>query len=144
MQCSTSSHKHPSSSSHDCREISTQNNDMTCSLSKYMLVDKVSYGTVKAVYNGHPSTTGCSPEVVSGCLYSTRPPLQCSKIHITGEISIKNTHGSYIGASPMQPHDQRRCDTGHELLTQRALFLYWSECKKGHAESAFRDACHTS
>ena len=23
-------------------------------------------------------------------------------------------------------------------------FLYWSQCKKGHAESAFRDACRTS
>ena len=23
-------------------------------------------------------------------------------------------------------------------------FLYWSQCKKGHAESAFRDASHTS
>ena len=31
----------------------------------------------------------------------------------------------------------------HELLTQCALF-YWSQCKKGHAESAFRDACRAS
>ena len=29
----------------------------------------------------------------------------------------------------------------HELLTQRALL---SQCKKGHAESAFCDACRTS
>ena len=32
----------------------------------------------------------------------------------------------------------------HELLTQRALFCIWSQCKKGHAESAFRDTCRTS
>ena len=31
----------------------------------------------------------------------------------------------------------------HELLTQCALF-YWIQCKKGHAESALRDACRTS
>ena len=42
-------HLHPSSSSLNCREISTQNNDMICRLSKYMLGDKVSHGTVKAV-----------------------------------------------------------------------------------------------
>ena len=29
----------------------------------------------------------------------------------------------------------------HEMLTQRALFCHH---KKGHAESAFRDACRTS
>ena len=23
-------------------------------------------------------------------------------------------------------------------------FLYWSQCKKGHAKSAFRDSCRTS
>ena len=33
--------------------------------------------------------------------------------------------------------EQRRCDMCHELLTQHALLL-----QKGHAESAFRDACH--
>ena len=32
----------------------------------------------------------------------------------------------------------------HKLLTQRALFCIGSQCKKGHAESAFRDACRTS
>ena len=32
----------------------------------------------------------------------------------------------------------------HEMLTQRARFLYWRDGKKGHAESAFRDACRTS
>ena len=35
--------------------------------------------------------------------------------------------------------EQRRCDMRHELLTQHALLL-----QKGHAESAFRDACRTS
>ena len=29
----------------------------------------------------------------------------------------------------------------HEMLTQRALFLPSRQYKKGHAESAFRDAC---
>ena len=32
----------------------------------------------------------------------------------------------------------------HELLTQRALFSVGVNAKKGHAESAFCDACHTS
>ena len=32
----------------------------------------------------------------------------------------------------------------HELLTQHALFCIGVHCKKGHAESAFRDACQTS
>ena len=32
----------------------------------------------------------------------------------------------------------------HEMLTQRALFLPSRQYKKGHAESAFRDACRTS
>ena len=35
-----------------------------------------------------------------------------------------------------------RCD---KLLTQHApFFLYWSQCKKGRAESAFHDSCRTS
>ena len=37
----------------------------------------------------------------------------------------------------------RRYDMRHEMLTQRALFCH-REYKKGHADSAFRDACHTS
>ena len=41
-----------------------------------MLSDKVSHGTVKAVYSGHPSITGSR----GGYLYSTSPPLQSSKI----------------------------------------------------------------
>ena len=36
-----------------------------------------------------------------------------------------------------------RCDMRQELLTQCAFFCYWSRCKKGHAESAFRDVCRT-
>ena len=36
-------------------------------------------------------------------------------------------------------HDMR-----HEMLTKRALFLPLRQCKKGHAESAFCDACRTS
>ena len=38
----------------------------------------------------------------------------------------------------------------HNLLTQCALFLHWSKlligvkAQKGHAESAFHDACRTS
>ena len=41
-----------------------------------MLSDEVSHGTVKAVYSGHPSKTGSR----GGYIYSTSPPLQCSKI----------------------------------------------------------------
>ena len=41
-----------------------------------MLSDKVSHGTAKAVYSGHPSITGSR----GGYLYSTSPPLQSSKI----------------------------------------------------------------
>ena len=32
---------------------------------------------------------------------------------------------------------QRRCDTRHELLTLSVPFLYWRQCKKGHAEQHF-------
>ena len=32
----------------------------------------------------------------------------------------------------------------HEMLTQRAPFCIGRDGKKGHAESAFRDACRTS
>ena len=32
----------------------------------------------------------------------------------------------------------------HKLLTQRALFCIGVNAKKGHAESAFCDACRTS
>ena len=39
---------------------------------------------------------------------------------------------------------QRRCDVRHELLTWRALFFVLESMQKGHAESAFRDACRTS
>ena len=39
---------------------------------------------------------------------------------------------------------QRRCDMRHELLTWHALFCIRVNAKKRHAESAFRDACHTS
>ena len=42
---------------------------------------------------------------------------------------------------------QRRCGMRHKLLTQCALFVLESIfvlAKKGHTESAFRDACRTS
>ena len=34
-------------------------------------------------------------------------------------------------------HSQRRCNMRHELLTQRALFLYWSQYKKGTLSQHF-------
>ena len=37
---------------------------------------------------------------------------------------------------------KRRCDMCHELLTQCALFLHWSQCKKGYAESALIFVTH--
>ena len=40
--------------------------------------------------------------------------------------------------------DQRRYDMRHEMLIQSAPFCIGVMVKKGHAESAFRDACHTS
>ena len=36
---------------------------------------------------------------------------------------------------------QRRCDM--RIVDLACPFLYWSQCKKGHAESAFRGACRT-
>ena len=44
----------------------------------------------------------------------------------------------------MSVHCQRKYDMHHELLTQRALFCIGVNAKKGHAESAFCDACRTS
>ena len=31
-----------------------------------------------------------------------------------------------------------------QIADSACPFLYWSQCKKGHAESAFRDTCRTS
>ena len=74
-----------------------------------------------------------------GYLYSTRPPLQYSKIHIIGEISMleKYSWKLYWGWSYAAAHDQRRCDTRHELLTQRALFCIGVNAKKGTLSQHF-------
>ena len=50
----------------------------------------------------------------------------------------------YLHPSAWHVHAQRRYDMRHEMLTQRAPFCIGArDGKKGHAESAFRDACRT-
>ena len=57
-----------------------------------------------------------------------------NEIHVYNDIQFMAILHSLGGS-------QRRCDMRHELLTQRVLFL---SMQKVHAESAFRDTCHTS
>ena len=48
------------------------------------------------------------------------------------------------GSSPDQVHGPEEVRHASRNADSACPFLYWRDGKKGHAESAFRDACRTS